>query len=90
MPKSKLLFQIKGTNASARAVEKAKTYDDFDWEKLIRTNELENLYISQLDLYLMANLNLSKKDCEKKGFTKVSKIENIKKHFYSSVNQRKR
>ena len=37
MPKSKLLFQIKGTNASARAVEKAKTYDDFDWEKLIRT-----------------------------------------------------
>lgn len=59
-------------------------------QKLIRTNELENLYISQLDLYLMANLNLSKKDCEKKGFTKVSKIENIKKHFYSSVNQRKR
>lgn len=90
MPKSKHLFQIKKTNASARAVEKAKTYDDFDWEKLIRTNELENLYISQLDLYLMANFNLSKKDCEKKGFTKISKIENIKKHFYSSVNQRKR
>ena len=90
MPKSKHLFQIKKTNASARAVEKAKTYDDFDWEKLIRTNELENLYISQLDLYLMANFNLSKKDCEKKGFTKASKIENIKKHFYSSVNQRRK
>ena len=59
-------------------------------QKLIRTNELENLYISQLDLYLMENFNLSKKDCEKKGFTKVSKIENIKKHFYSSENQRKR
>lgn len=90
MPKSKHLFQIKKTNASARAVEKAKTCDDFDWEKLIRTNELENLYISQLDLYLMANFNLSRKDCENNGFTKVSKIENIKKHFYSSMNQRKR
>ena len=31
-------FISKKTNASARAVEKAKTYDDFDWEKLIRTN----------------------------------------------------
>lgn len=90
MPKSKHLFQIKKTNASARAVEKAKTCNDFDWEKLIRTNELENLYISQLDLYLMANFNLSRKDCENNGFTKVSKIENIKKHFYSSMNQRKR
>ena len=37
----------------------------------------------------MANFNISKKDCEKKGFTKASKIENIKKHFYSSVNQRR-
>lgn len=90
MPKSKHLFQIKKTNASARAVGKAKTCDDFDWEKLIRTNELENLYISQLDLYLMANFNPSRKDCENNGFTKVSKIENIKKHFYSSMNQRKR
>ena len=35
----------------------------------------------------MANFNLSKKDCEKKGFTKANKIENIKEHFYSSVNQ---
>lgn len=39
-------FISKKTNASARAVEKAKTYDDFDWEKLIRTDELENLYVS--------------------------------------------
>ena len=37
-------FISKKTNA--RAVEKAETYDDFDWEKLIRTNELENLYVS--------------------------------------------
>ena len=33
----------------------------------------------------MANFNLSKK-----GLTKASKIENIKKHFYSSVNQRRK
>ncbi len=46
----------------ARAAEKAKTYDDFDWEKLIRTNELQNMYVSQLDLYLMNNLNLTRKD----------------------------
>ena len=58
-------------------------------EQIRGTSEQENQYISQLDLYLMANFNLSKKDCEKKGFTKASKIENIKKHFYSSVNQRK-
>ena len=43
-------FISKKTNASARAVEKAKTYDDLDWEKLIRTNELEKLYVSQLSI----------------------------------------
>ncbi len=74
----------KSTNASARAMEKAKTYDDFDWEKLVRNNELGNLYVSQIDLYLVENLNMSKKDCDKKGFTKALKIEEIKKHFYSS------
>ena len=51
-------FISKKTNASARAVEKAKTCDDFDWDILIRTNKLENLYVCQLDLYLMSNLNL--------------------------------
>ena len=39
-------FLSKKTNASARRVKKAKTYDDLDWEKLIKTNELENLYVS--------------------------------------------
>ena len=38
----------------------------------------------------MTNFNLSKKDCEKKGFTKADKTENIKKHFYSPVNQRRK
>ena len=82
-------FLSKQTNASAREVEEAKTYDDFDWEKIIRKNELEKLYVSQLELYLIANLNLTKKDCEKKGFTKASKIEDIKKHFYSSEKEKK-
>ena len=68
--------KLKAFIASARTVEKAKTHDDFDWEKLIITNELrENLYVSQLDLFLMANFNLSKSDCQKKGFTKASKIK---------------
>ena len=48
-------FISKKTNASAREVEKAKTYHDFYWEKLMQTNELENLYVYQLDLYLMEN-----------------------------------
>ena len=39
-------FLSKKTNASASRVQKAKTYDDLDWEKLIKTNELENLYVS--------------------------------------------
>ena len=78
------VFTSRMTNASARATENAKTYDDFDWENLIRRNELRNLYVSQLNLYLLRNLKLSHKDCEKKGFTKANKIEEIKKHFYSS------
>ena len=78
-------FVAKETNACARASEKAKTYEDFDWETLIRGNNLGNLYVSQLDLYLLENVGLSKKDCVEKGFTKIKKIEAIKKHFYSSV-----
>lgn len=75
-------FISKKTNASAREVKDVKTCDDFDCEKLVKANELENLYVSQLVLYLMANFNLLRKDCEKKGFKKASKIENIKKHLF--------
>ena len=67
-------FVVKKTNASAKAAEKAKTYRDFDWERLVQSNELSSLYVSQLDLYLIKNLNISKKECEKKGFTKAEKI----------------
>lgn len=78
-------FVTKKTNASAKVAEKAKTYSDFDWERLVQSNELSNLYVSQLDLYLKKNLNFSKKECEKKGFTKAKKIEAIKQHFYSNI-----
>lgn len=78
-------FIVKKTNASTRAAEKARTYDDFDWEKLIQTSQLTGLYVSQLDLYLIKNLKLPKSQCEKKGFTKEKKIEAIKKHYYAST-----
>ena len=78
-------FVVKKTNASAKAAEKAKTYRDFAWERLVQSNELSSLYVSQLDLYLIKNLNISKKECEKKGFTKAKKIEAIKQHFYSNT-----
>ncbi len=78
-------FVTKKTNARAKVAEKAKTYSDFDWEKLVQSNELSNLYVSQLDLYLKKNLNFSKKECEKRGFTKAKKIEAIKQHFYLNI-----
>ena len=67
----------KKPNTSAKAAEKAKAYD-FDWKKLAQSNELGNLYVSQYDLYLIKNLNISKKECGKKGFTKAKKIEAVK------------
>ncbi|CAB4043186.1 Hypothetical predicted protein, partial [Paramuricea clavata] len=39
-------------NADVKAAEKAKLFLDFDWDKLIRENTLQKLYVSQLDLYL--------------------------------------
>ena len=36
-------FVTKKTNARAKVAEKAKTYSDFDWEKLVQSNELSNL-----------------------------------------------
>lgn len=42
-------------------------------------------HVSQLELYSMKNLHFSKQQCERKGFTKKDKIEEIKKHFYRST-----
>ena len=78
-------FNVKKTNASTREAEKARKYDDFDWHKLIQKSQLTGLYVSQLDLYLIKKLKLSKSQCEKNGFTKEKKIEAIKKHYYAST-----
>lgn len=76
-------FIAKQTHANTRAAEKARTCDDFDWGKLVCTNELSSLYVSQLNLYLIKNLNLTKTQYERTGFTKAKKIEEIKKHYYA-------
>lgn len=51
----------------------------------MQSNELSNLYVYQFDLYLIRNLNISNKECAKKGFTKGKKIEAVKQHFYSNT-----
>jgi hypothetical protein len=38
---------LKQETASARAVEKAKTFEDLDWKTLVNTNTLNKLYVSQ-------------------------------------------
>lgn len=73
---------VKKTKASVKAVEKAKLYQDIDWEKHISENSLDKLYVSQLDLYLIQNLNMSRAECDKKGYTKEKKIQDIKANFF--------
>lgn len=74
----------KKTTANTRALEKAKTYDEINWPNHIASNTLDKLYVSQLHLYMMQQMGLSKSQCEAKGYTKAKKIEDIKKHFYTS------
>ncbi len=73
----------KKTNASAKAVEKAKAFTDINWDKHVTENSLDKLYVSQLNLYLMEELSMSKFQYDRKGYTKVKKIEDIKANFYS-------
>lgn len=70
--------------ASSRAVEKSKTVDDIDWDKKIADNHIDKLYVSQLHLYMMKIMGMTKAQCEAKGYNKAKKIEHIKQHFYSS------
>ena len=70
--------------AKARAVEKAKSYKDIDWESYISSNTLEKLYVSQLHLYMIEKMGLSKAQCERKGYIKSKKIADITKHYYST------
>lgn len=72
------------TNASSRAMEKSKTFHDINWEEQISGNKLEKLYVSQLNLYLIHQMGMTKAQSEAKGYIKAQKIEDIKKHYYTS------
>lgn len=39
---------LKQETASAKAIEKAKTFEDLDWKTLVNTNTLNKLYVSPL------------------------------------------
>lgn len=61
----------KETNASNKAIEKAKSFDDIDWPKYIKEDSLDKLYVSQLNLYLVVKLGMSKVQCEKRATQKL-------------------
>jgi hypothetical protein len=75
----------KKLNASAKAAEKAKTFDEIDWRKHISDNTLQKLYVCQLDIYLK-KVGYTNHDLTKKGFTKDKKVDAVKKHFYTDTN----
>ena len=81
-------FITKLTNASNKAIEKAKTYNDIDWAKCIKEDYLDKLYVSQLNLYLVHKIGMSKAECDKKGYTKPKKIEDIKADYYTNSNRK--
>ena len=75
----------KKLNASAKAAEKAKTFDEINWGKHISENTLQKLYVCQLDIYLR-KIGYTNHHLTKKGFTKDKKIDAVKKHFYTDTN----
>ena len=77
----------KKTTADTTALEKTKTFDEINWSTRVSSNTLDKLYVSQLHLYLVQQIGMSKTQCQAKGYTKAKKIEDIKKHFYSSSKQ---
>ena len=81
-------FITKSTNASNKAIEKAKTINDIDWAKCIKEDSLDKLYVSQLNLYLVDKIGMSKSECDKKGYTKLNKIEDIKANYYATTYNR--
>ena len=81
-------FITKLTSASNKAIEKAKTYHDIDWAKCIKEDYLDKLYVSQLNLYLVHKIGMSKAECDKKGYTKPKKIEDIKADYYTNSNRK--
>ena len=81
-------FIAKSTNASKKAIGKAKTYNDIDWAKCIKEDYLDKLYVPQLNLYLVDKIGMSKSECDKKGYTKLNKIEDIKANYYATTYNR--
>ena len=81
-------FITKLTKASNKAIEKAKTCNDIDWAKCIKEDYLDKLYVSQLKLYLGHKIGMSKAECDKKGYTKPKKIEDIKADYYTNSNRK--
>ena len=59
--------------AKARAIEKAKALNDINLESYINSKTLEKLYVSQLHLYMIEKMGLSKAQCERKGYASQKK-----------------
>lgn len=74
----------KGSRAANKADELSKSVDEIDWKDAIETGKIDKMYVSQLDLYLEKVAGFPNKAFHAKGFTKSSKIYEIKKHFYSN------
>ena len=74
----------KGSRAASKADELSKSVDEIDWKDAIETGKIDKMYVSQLDLYLEKVAGFQNKALHAKGFTKSSKIYEIKKHFYSN------
>ena len=80
---------VNETIANAKTVEKAKAYRDFYWERLVQSNELNSLYVSKLDLYLIKNLNISrKKNAKRKVSQKQTKLRQLSSIFTQIVGKR--
>ena len=73
----------KGSRAANKADELPKYVDEIDWKDAIETGKIDKLY-SQLDLYLEKVAGFPNKALHAKGFTKSSKIYEIKNNFYSN------
>ena len=76
--KVKVKVKVKATisrqsAAKARAIEKAKALNDINLESYINSKTLEKLYMSQLHLYMIEKMGLSKAQCERKGYASQKK-----------------
>lgn len=56
--KVKAAITKKKANASAKAVEKIKAFTDINWDKHVIENSLDKMCVSQVNLYLMEEMNV--------------------------------